>query len=161
LEKPKTYVWNAADYSKNSANQYNWARELIPKLQLRGDETLLDIGCGDGKITAEIAKCLPNGRVVGIDNSAGMIELAKRTFTPKTNPNLTFQQMDARRLSFLEAFDRMFSNAALHWILDQKSVLHGAANALKKGGRLLFQMGGKGNAKNILGIRDNMLLEAQ
>lgn len=157
MEKQKIYVWNAADYSKNSANQYTWAKELIPKLRLSGDQSLLDIACGDGKITAEIAKCLPKGRVVGIDNSEDMIKLAKHTFPQKTNPNLTFQQMDARKLIFNAEFDRMFSTAALHWIVDQKAVLRGVAKSLRGGGRVLFQMGGKGNAKEVLGILDDML----
>ena len=161
MKKPKaSYVWNAADYAKNSANQYTWAKELIPKLQLSGNEALLDIGCGDGKITAEIAKCLPNGRVVGIDTSADMINLAKHTFPIKDYPNLAFKVMDARAIAFQDEFDRMFSNAALHWIVDQKAVLSGVARSLKCGGWVLFQMGGKGNAKDVLGIIDDLLVEA-
>jgi trans-aconitate 2-methyltransferase len=60
----RNYAWDAKDYAKNSQNQYQWAKELIPKLKLKGNETLLDIGCGDGKITAELAKCIPNGLAV-------------------------------------------------------------------------------------------------
>ena len=92
----KNYAWAAKDYAKNSQNQYQWAKELIPKLKLKGNETLLDIGCGDGKITAELAKCLPNGRTVGIDSSAQMIKLAQNTFPSKDQTNLSFQVMDAR-----------------------------------------------------------------
>ncbi|MCJ7793728.1 methyltransferase, partial [Candidatus Bathyarchaeota archaeon] len=69
MANPNRYNWNAQDYAKNSANQFQWAKELIPKLKLNGNESLLDIGCGDGKITAELAKCLPHGRAVGIDSS--------------------------------------------------------------------------------------------
>jgi trans-aconitate 2-methyltransferase len=149
MKKPKeSYVWNAADYAKNSANQYTWAKELIPKLQLSGNDTLLDIGCGDGKITAEIAKCLPNGRVVGIDTSADMINLAKRTFPIKDYPNLAFKVMDARKLTFQGEFDRMFSNAALH----------GVQRSLKQGGRVLFQMAGKGNAQAVLCLFDELMV---
>ena len=74
------YAWDAKDYAKNSQNQFQWAQELIPKLKLRGNESLLDIGCGDGRITAEIAKCLPDGKAIGIDNSAQMINLAQSNF---------------------------------------------------------------------------------
>jgi len=84
------YNWNAQDYAKNSANQFQWAKELILKLKLRGNEAVLDIGCGDGKITAELARCLPNGRVVGVDSSEKMINLAKSTFQQKDYPNLSF-----------------------------------------------------------------------
>src|SRR5674476_141745 len=116
----KNYAWDAKDYARNSQNQYQWAKELIPKLKLKGNETLLDIGCGDGKITAELAKCLPNGRAVGIDSSAQMIKLTQNTFSSRDYPNLSFQVMDARKLIFQSEFDMIFSNAALHWIADQK-----------------------------------------
>ena len=146
------YNWNAQDYAKNSANQFQWAKELIPKLKLQGNETLLDIGCGDGKITAELARCLPDGRAVGVDSSEKMINLAKTTFPQKDYQNLSFQVMDARKLTFQAEFDRAFSNAALHWIVDQKAVLYGVQRSLKSGGRLLFQMAGKGNAKDVISI---------
>jgi trans-aconitate 2-methyltransferase len=159
MSKPNNYSWNAADYARNSANQYAWAKDLIPKLQLTGNESLLDIGCGDGKITAELAKCLPTGRVVGVDSSVGMINLAKDAFTQQDYPNLTFRLMDARKLTFHAEFDRIFSNAALHWIGDQKAVLSGVARSLKPKGKLLFQMGGRGNAKDVLSILDDLLVE--
>jgi trans-aconitate 2-methyltransferase len=153
----KIYAWNAQDYSKNSANQYAWAKELIPKLKLQGDEALLDIGCGDGKITAEIAKALPKGRVVGIDSSQEMINLAQTLFPQNDYPNLSFQLVDARKIIFQPVFDRVFSNAALHWILAQSEVLFGIERCLKPGGWLLFQMAGKGNAQEIISLLDNML----
>ncbi len=151
------YNWNAQDYAKNSQNQFQWARELIPKLKLQGTEVLLDIGCGDGKITAELAKCLPKGKAVGIDSSEKMINLAKTTFQQRDYPNLSFQIIDARKLTFQVEFDIAFSNAALHWIVDQKAVLTGLQRSLKPGGRLLFQMAGKGNAKDILSIIDELV----
>lgn len=154
MAKSKNYSWDAKDYSKNSANQLQWAKELIPKLKLSGNEKLLDIGCGDGKITAELAQNLPNGSVIGIDNSEAMINLAKTSFAEKSYPNLSFQRMDARELKFVEQFDRVFSNAALHWIIDHRPVLNGVYKSLKMSGKLLFQMGGKGNAQDILGIID-------
>ena len=150
------YNWNAKDYAKNSQNQFQWAKELIPKLKLHGDEALLDIGCGDGKITAEIARCLPNGRAVGVDSSEKMINLAKTTFPRKDCPNLSFQVMDARKLTFQGEFDVAFSNAALHWVVDQKAVLCGVQGSLKPGGRLLLQMAGKGNAEDVLCIIEEL-----
>ena len=153
------YSWNAADYAKHSSNQQLWAQELIPKLDLKGNENLLDIGCGDGKITAEIAKKLPYGNVIGIDSSKEMIDLAKKTFPPSIWRNLSFKKMDAQKLTFTNVFDRVFSNAALHWIPDQKAVVEGGAKSLKSNGRLLFQMGGRGNAKDILDILAVMLEE--
>src|SRR5687767_8216782 len=70
---PATVIWNPADYAANSAAQLAWARELITKLKLRGDERVLDVGCGDGKVTAEIAQALPRGEITGVDSSAEMI----------------------------------------------------------------------------------------
>jgi trans-aconitate 2-methyltransferase len=161
MEKAKNYGWDAKDYAKNSQNQFQWAKELIPKLKLHGNEALLDVGCGDGKITAELSQCLPKGKAVGIDSSAQMINLAKNTFPTEQYPNLTFKLMDAQSISFKEEFDIAFSNAALHWILDQKAVIEGVKRSLKPKGRLLFQMAGKGNAQEVLKIFDNLLVLPQ
>jgi trans-aconitate methyltransferase len=152
----KSYGWDAKDYASNSQNQYNWAKELIPKLHLTGSESVLDVGCGDGKITVEIARALPKGRVVGVDSSPNMIKLAKASFPQERYPNLCFMQMDAQHLSFKEEFDCIFSNAALHWVKNHKSVLAGVCQSLKPSGRLLFQMGGKGNAKPVLDVVDDL-----
>jgi trans-aconitate 2-methyltransferase len=151
------YNWNAQDYAKNSQNQFQWAQELIPKLKLQGNEVLLDVGCGDGKITAELARFLPKGRAVGVDSSEKMIDLAKHAFPQNDYPNLSFRVMDARKLTFDCEFDVVFSNAALHWIVDQKAVLAGVQRSLKPNGRLLFQMAGKGNAKDILNLINELM----
>ena len=76
----KNNKWNAKDYANNSSAQESWANELLEKLSLAGNEHLLDIGCGDGKITNSIANKLSNGHVVGIDRSKDMIELARSQF---------------------------------------------------------------------------------
>ena len=155
----KKYTWNPADYAKNSAVQFEWAAELIGKLKLNGDETLLDIGSGDGKVTARIAQQLPRGRVVGVDSSPDMIEQASASFGSPAYPNLSFQLMDARRLDFSGQFNVVFSNATLHWVIDHRPVLEGARRALRKGGRLLFQMGGRGNAREIMKTFEVMMKE--
>ena len=131
------YSWNAKDYAKHSAAQQGWARELIAKLQLEGHESILDIGCGDGKVTAEIAAAVPQGSVLGIDNSSSMIELAQREFPAAQYPNLTFQLADARRLTFDQQFEVVFSNAALHWVRNHIPVLDSIYKSLCRGGRIL------------------------
>ena len=146
------FVWNATDYNKSSAAQQQWAEELIAKLFLRGNERVLDIGCGDGKVTAAIAISVPDGSVVGVDNSADMIRFARDHFPEEHYPGLSFIQMDAQCLAFDEEFDVVFSNAALHWISDHRCVLTGIRNCLLPGGRMLIQMGGKGNAAAVLEI---------
>ncbi|HZL78535.1 MAG TPA: class I SAM-dependent methyltransferase, partial [Candidatus Limnocylindrales bacterium] len=156
---PKT-KWNAADYAANSIVQQTWARELIGKLNLRGDEHILDIGCGDGKVTAEIARAVPRGAVVGVDASAEMIRFAKKTFPPSQCSNLQFQIMDARKIKSTQQFDLVFSNAALHWVDDHEKILHGAAAILKSGGRLVVSCGGKGNAHDVfLALRPELRLK--
>ncbi len=72
--------WNATDYARNSQGQFAWALSVIERLHLARNEQVLDLGCGDGKVTAELARRVPGGRVVGIDNSPGMIDLARRTW---------------------------------------------------------------------------------
>jgi trans-aconitate 2-methyltransferase len=149
-------TWDAADYAESSAGQQQWARELIAKLGLRGTERLLDVGCGDGKVTAEIAADLPGGSVLGVDNSPSMIDLAGRRFPPETHPNLRFQLEDAGRLPFRDEFDVVFSNATLHWLVDHHPVLRGIRRSLRPGGKALLQMGGRGNAADVLEVVDRI-----
>ncbi|HTI99617.1 MAG TPA: methyltransferase domain-containing protein [Dongiaceae bacterium] len=144
-----TVTWNPGDYAAHSASQQAWARELIGRLQLRGDEHILDVGCGDGKVTAELARAVPRGQVTGIDASGAMIDYARRNFPPTTCPNVRFAEMDARKIRFTEPFDLLFSNAALHWVDDHPAFLQGAAKVLRPGGRLLVSCGGKGNAQDV------------
>jgi trans-aconitate 2-methyltransferase len=152
-----TYAWNSEDYAAHSEAQFQWAREIITKIHLRGSESVLDIGCGDGKVTALIASLLPAGNVTGIDSSADMIAYAEKRCPRSKYSNLSFIRMDATKMSFIEEFDVVFSNAALHWVPDQVSLLRGVRSALKKPGRLFFQMGGKGNARDIIEILEEMV----
>jgi len=147
--KPLPVVWNPADYAANSAAQLAWARELITKLKLRGNERILDVGCGDGKITAELARALPSGSIIGLDGSMEMLRFAREHFPAKKFPNVEFVHMDARRIQSSEPFDLIFSNATLHWVDDHPAFLRGAAECLKPGGRLIISCGGKGNAQDV------------
>ncbi len=144
------YEWDAAGYARASSVQQQWARELIAKLGLQGRERVLDIGCGDGKVTAEIAAKLTHGAVVGIDNSPGMIALAQATYPRAQYANLSFRLADAADLPFVEEFDVVFSNATLHWVVDHGPVLRGIRRSLSPGGIMLLQMGGRGNAASVI-----------
>jgi trans-aconitate 2-methyltransferase len=146
-EEKTMYRWNPEDYSRHSAGQEHWARELLNGLNLRPDDAVLDIGCGDGRITAAIAERVPEGRVVGVDLSADMIRHAE---VHHGHPNLAFRQADAQTLPFDSEFTVVFSNAALHWVRDHRPVLAGIARALKPGGRCLMQMGSRGNAAALI-----------
>jgi len=152
--------WDPAEYAANSSVQQSWARELIDRLKLRGNEHVLDVGCGDGKITAEIARTVPRGSVTGMDASPQMIEFAKKTFPAGKFENLRFRVMDAREIRFERRFDLLFSNAALHWVDDHQAFLRGAASVLQPGGRLVVSCGGKGNAQDVfLALRPEMRLK--
>ncbi len=153
-------TWNAADYAANSAVQQSWARELITRLNLRGGEHILDVGCGDGKVTAELARAVPHGSVTGADASPQMIEFARKTFPADRFPNLRFRVMDVRKIKSDRRYDLVFSNAALHWVDDHPAILRGAASVLKPGGRLAISCGGKGNAHEVfLALRPEMRLK--
>lgn len=151
-----TYSWNAKDYERNSEAQQKWARELIAHLNLTGVEDILDLGCGDGKVTAEIAGLVANGSVVGVDNSRQMIELAKEKYSPNQHPNLSFQVMDASDLLFEDCFDVAFSNAVLHWVKNHQPVIDGLYKSLRARGKILLRMGGKGDAEGIISIMNDV-----
>ncbi|OHD70354.1 MAG: hypothetical protein A2V99_05580 [Spirochaetes bacterium RBG_16_67_19] len=129
------YRWDSQDYARHSAAQAQWAQELIAKMELRGAEAILDIGSGDGKITAALAARVPGGGVLGLDSSPEMVEQALRTYPPDRHPNLRFLLGNALELDFERRFDLVFSNATLHWVRDHLRVLRGVARALKPGGR--------------------------
>jgi trans-aconitate 2-methyltransferase len=141
--------WDAEDYARSSSAQEVWADELISKLSLKGDENLLDIGSGDGRVTHKLATIIQAGSVVGIDQSESMVKLANDKFSEE---NLSFIQMDATQIDFETKFDVAFSNATLHWIGDHQAVLKCLRNNLENNGRILFQMGGFGNAEELLEV---------
>jgi trans-aconitate methyltransferase len=145
-------TWNPADYARHSAAQWQWAEELKSRLALSGSEALLDLGCGDGRITAALADALPRGGVVGIDNSEEMIRYAQAKHPPAKHANLRFRRLDVRALDYREEFEVVFSNAALHWVGDHRAILAGAFRALRAGGRLAFSFGGRGNAAAALEV---------
>ncbi len=156
-----TYNWNAKDYEKNSAAQQKWAKELISQLHLSGTETILDLGCGDGKVSVEIASLVSEGFVIGVDNSTTMIELAQEKYPPNLYPNLSFQVMDASDLQFEKQFDLVFSNAVLHWLKNHQPVIAGLRQSLKSSGKILLRMGGKGDAKEIIALMDEIRAQSQ
>jgi len=157
----QTFQWNAVDYAKSSSVQQQWARELIRKLNLKGNETLLDIGSGDGKVTTEIASLVSNGSVMGIDSSEEMIKLAQRMYPRDAFTNLRFQREDASSLPFENEFDVIFSNATVHWILDHRPVLRGIFAGLKRNGKVLLQMGGRGNAGEVMAALKRIIIREE
>lgn len=150
------YKWNPQDYAQNSRGQEVWARELISLIDLHPYDVVLDVGCGDGRITASIADQAPRGSVVGVDLSADMVAHASRQHGKTSHGNLRFQQADAAALPFVSEFSVVFSNATLHWVPDQRAAVQGIARALRPGGRFIAQMGGHGNFANLVATFEHL-----
>ena len=144
----ETVTWDPAEYARSSSAQLGWAREIIGRLHLSGDENILDIGCGDGKVTAEFLSHVSRGSVTGIDSSRDMVSYAAKTYPKDMYPGLSFLEMDACRIDLATRFHLAFSNATLHWIEDHRSMLAGVRRVLLPGGRLVISCGGQGNARD-------------
>ena len=136
--KEMTNQWNAREYDAKHAFVYEKAKGLVDLLAPKSGERILDLGCGTGVLTAEIAG--RGATVLGIDRSPEMVAQAKSKF-----PALKFEVVDATKMEFDGEFDAVFSNAVLHWIPEAERVVSGIARALKPGGRFVAEFGGKGN----------------
>jgi len=140
--------FDAKKYRQFSAHQQEWGKSLIADLGLRGNERILDLGCGDGMLTAQLAARVPKGLVLGIDSSRNMIEAAR----VHEKSNLKFVLRDINDLDDVESYDVVFSNATLHWIRDHHALLSRVYRALAPGGILRFNFGGDGNCVHLLRI---------
>jgi len=132
--------WNGGRYRENSDPQERFALKGVDRLDLNGSERILDVGCGDGRITAEIARRVPTGRVLGIDASPNMIATCIEEY--RSCANLSFRVADAAAFQIEETFDIAVSFSALHWVPDLHAALGCIHDALKPGGRLVIGMGG-------------------
>jgi len=132
--------WHASDYNQQNSLQKSMAEEQLARLTLRGDERVLDLGCGDGKVTAEIAARVPRGSVLGVDPSHDMIAFATSRFATPAHANLRFEVADARKLPYRDEFDLLVSFNALHWVPEQDAALVSIRAALKSTGRALLRM---------------------
>jgi trans-aconitate 2-methyltransferase len=140
--------WNAPEYYRHSSLQEAMAQEVLALLDLKGSERILDVGCGDGKVTAEIAARSLRGSVVGVDPSRAMIAFAQSHFGPATRPNLRFEVADARCLPFKNEFDLVVSFNALHWIPEQDAALASIHSVLISGGRAQLRLVAAGARKS-------------
>ena len=132
--------WDADAYAHISSLQAAMAAEVLALLRFDGGEQVLDVGCGNGTITAEIAQRVPRGAVVGVDPSRDMIAYARTHFGTATHPNLRFDEGDARTLPFHDAFDRVVSFNALHWVPDQDAALRSIRRAMKTAARAQLRL---------------------
>lgn len=150
-----TYEFDGEKYEKASKHQREWGTRLIAECRLKGDEEVLDLGCGDGSLTSRIAELVPDGRVLGIDASEGMLKEANK----KAGGNLEFALTDINKMSFESEFDLIFSNAALHWVSDHSALLFRSCRALKPGGRIMWNFASDGTCRNFFAVVKSLMLE--
>ena len=119
---PNSREWDAAEYHRLSTPQFQWGQRVLSELHLRGDECVLDAGCGTGKLTRLLLQNLPRGRVVGLDVSRNMVRHARRDLQAEFGDRAQFVAADLLVLPFCEVFDGIFSTASFHWVLDHDAL---------------------------------------
>lgn len=134
--------WDPSYYSENSSTQLKHAQELIYQHIFSGSENILDIGCGDGKITSALSRLVPHGKILGIDKSEKMVRFAKDKYKPQEFPNLNFDALIAQNIDHTNQFDLIVSFSCLHFIKtdEQLQVLKNVKRALKPDGKLTFML---------------------
>ena len=130
--------WDAEKYDAVKAPQIDAGRELIALAQAGKSDAILDLGCGTGKLTVELARLAPKGRVTGMDPSREMLDKAREVTAGMENVRL--MELAAQDMNFTDEFDLVFSNSALQWVTDQENALGRIARSMKKDGRLVFQV---------------------
>jgi trans-aconitate 2-methyltransferase len=133
--------WDAATYDRVADPQEEWAREVLARLELRGDERVLDAGCGSGRVTRLLAELVPAGHVIAVDGSAAMVSRARENLRQE----IDVVQQDLLELSLPEPVDLVFSTAVFHHIRDHDTLFERVRGVLRPGGRLVAQCGGEGN----------------
>lgn len=147
------YEFDGKKYEKASTHQKEWGNKLISELKLIGNEKILDLGCGDGKLTENLSSLVPNGYVLGIDSSEGMIDVAKQ----KEKNNLKFRLLDINKLELLEKFDVIFSNATLHWIKNHNELWKKIKVILSNKGIVRFNFAANGNCASFFKVIRNAI----
>jgi trans-aconitate 2-methyltransferase len=141
--------WNAETYHRVSDPQYEWGLPVLDRLALRGDERVVDVGCGTGRLTERLLERLPRGEVIAADLSFNMLQSAREYLAPRFARQVRFAQADAAALPFAGQADAVFSTATFHWVLDHPMLFKSLHAALKPGGRLVAQCGGVRNIQRV------------
>jgi trans-aconitate 2-methyltransferase len=141
----KTRDWDAESYQRVSVPHEEWAASILDRLELRGDEVVLDAGCGSGRVTKMLIDRLPRGRVIAVDGSSSMVEKVRSVLRSEDEVIVA----DLLALELAEPVDVVFSSAVFHWVLDHEALFRNLRGALKPGGRLAAQNGGEGNISRL------------
>ncbi len=145
--------WDARAYTRLGEPQLRWASALIGQLELRGDETILDAGCGSGRVTSLLRERVPRGRVIAVDVSTDMLEQARAMLG---DDRMEYRHADLETLGLHGVADVVFSAAVFHWVPDHAALFRALFAALVPGGRLHAQCGGVGNLERILARADDV-----
>jgi len=148
-ERQSSREWNSSVYHRLSEPQVSWGKKVLTRLRLRGDEVVLDGGCGTGRLTAQLVEALPRGRVVGVDLSQNMLRSA-REHLAQFGERVGLVACNLLHLPFEGVFDGIVSTAAFHWVLDHDRLFLNLRRALVPGGWLEAQCGG---GPNLAGLR--------
>lgn len=144
--------WNAGSYDRVADPQTRWGAEVLERLPLAGDETVLDAGCGTGRVTELLLARLPKGRVVALDFSAAMLAQARQRLA-SFGDRVTFVEADlGRPLPIDSRVDAVLSTATFHWVMDHDAMFENLAAVLNPGGWLVAQCGGFGNIAKFLAV---------
>lgn len=144
--------WDAGLYDSDHSYVQQYGGDLLPILNPKEGELILDLGCGTGDLSIKIAAA--GAHVIGIDSSPEMINQARMKY-----PELTFEQMDARNFTLTSEVDGVLSNAVLHWIPEKDEVIRSLYRNLKPGGRIVLEFGGKGNVQTMLNALGKILVK--
>ncbi len=147
-----TRDWDAGSYHRVSVPHEEWAKSVLDRLPLEGDETVLDAGCGSGRVTGLLIERLPRGWVIAVDGSASMVEKVAETLRPGDRALVA----DLIELELPEPVDAVFSSAVFHWVADHNLLFRRMRAALKPGGPLAAQFGGAGNIARLRKISDEI-----
>jgi trans-aconitate methyltransferase len=154
-----TREWNATSYHKVSGPQTSWGQKVLARLPLRGDERVIDAGCGSGRLTADLIERLPRGEVVAIDRSWNMLQTARGNLRPTYGSRIRFVQVSLPDLPFHACADVVFSTATFHWVLDHPALFASLFSALRPGGRLHAQCGGGPNLAAARALASDVMVE--
>jgi trans-aconitate 2-methyltransferase len=149
--------WDAATYHRVSAPQVIWGGKVLGRLDLAGDETVVDAGCGTGRLTADLLERLPHGRVIAVDRSTNMLTEAAANLVPLYGDRVSFVHADVQDLELSEPVDAIFSTATFHWVLDHPRLFGALFVCLKPGGRLVAQCGGGPNIARLRRRAESLL----
>ena len=148
--------WDAETYDAIADPQFRWGTAVLYRLELDGDETVLDAGCGSGRVTALLAERLPDGRVIALDGSTSMLETARRRLAP-FGDRIRFVLADLMApLPIDEPVDAVLSTATFHWVPDHDALFGHLAAVLRPRGRLVAQCGGAGNLATVVRVLDEL-----